>query len=87
MMRRLIFGCGYLGCRVAELWRASGDQVCVVSRNADRVESFEQYGFETIQADGLGIEFQRRDRMLDLSLVAMLDFECVGSDQRHFMVG
>jgi len=35
-MAKLIFGCGYLGLRVARLWRAAGNQVFAVTRSAER---------------------------------------------------
>lgn len=50
-MQKLIFGCGYLGCRVAELWRQQGDDVSVVTRNEDRAEAFAQQGYQSIVAD------------------------------------
>ena len=34
-VRKLIFGCGYLGQRVARLWQAAGDEVWVVTRRPD----------------------------------------------------
>lgn len=50
-MSKLIFGCGYLGTRVATLWQNCGEAVCIVTRSADRAEEFEQHGFETLVAD------------------------------------
>ena len=50
-MRKLIFGCGYLGCRVAELWKAQGCEVFVVTRSQDRAESYQHHGFQTLIAD------------------------------------
>ena len=50
-MRRLIFGCGYLGRRVARKWKAAGDQVFAVTRNSQRAGEFRRDGFEPILAD------------------------------------
>jgi len=35
-MAKLIFGCGYLGLRVAQLWRAVGHAVFAVTRSNER---------------------------------------------------
>lgn len=50
-MRKLIFGCGYLGCRVAELWQEDGAEVVVVSRSEEKAEGFRMHGYETVVAD------------------------------------
>lgn len=50
-MIRLIFGCGYLGERVASRWHSAGDQVTVVTRSEERARSFRQCGYEAIVAD------------------------------------
>ena len=50
-MAKLIFGCGYLGGRVAELWRAAGDEVYVVTRSAQRAATFAAAGLKPIVAD------------------------------------
>ena len=49
--RRLIFGCGYLGNRVAKLWRTGGDEVIAVTRSASRAEVLRAEGFKAIVAD------------------------------------
>jgi nucleoside-diphosphate-sugar epimerase len=43
-MRRLIAGCGYLGFRVAQLWRAGGDEIHVLTRSAWRARHFQRQG-------------------------------------------
>ena len=48
---KLIFGCGYLGRRVAALWRAAGEQVCAVTRSGARAKEFALQGIEPIIAD------------------------------------
>lgn len=50
-MLRLIFGCGYLGERVAALWKRNGDEVVVVTRSSERAEQFDRQGFRAIVAD------------------------------------
>lgn len=48
---RLIFGCGYLGGRVARRWRDAGDRVTIVTRSAERATEFERDRYSTIVAD------------------------------------
>lgn len=50
-MAKLIFGCGYLGGRVAERWRAAGDQVYVVTRSAARADVLHAAGLTPIVGD------------------------------------
>ena len=52
-MTKLIFGCGYLGARVARLWQAEGHEVFVVTRSNDRARQFVAEGFRPIVADVL----------------------------------
>ncbi len=51
MSERLVAGCGYLGERVARLWREAGDRVYVITRSAERAERFEREGYRPIVAD------------------------------------
>lgn len=50
-MTKLIFGCGYLGERVAERWKRAGHEVTVVTRSAERAEQFRRDGYAAIVAD------------------------------------
>ena len=50
-MKRLIFGCGYLGERVAERWASAGDEVTVITRSAQRAAAFKSSGYVTLVAD------------------------------------
>lgn len=50
-VRRLIFGCGYLGLRVARLWRHAGDEVVAVTRSTDRAGMLEREGLRPVIAD------------------------------------
>ncbi|MEM9940091.1 MAG: SDR family oxidoreductase [Planctomycetota bacterium] len=50
-MKRLIFGCGYLGRRVAEHWKNLGDSVHACTRNSATADQFEGNGLLPIVAD------------------------------------
>ncbi len=50
-MARLIFGCGYLGQRVARRWRDAGRDVICVTRSVRRAEDFRLQSFNVIIAD------------------------------------
>jgi nucleoside-diphosphate-sugar epimerase len=51
MATKLIFGCGYLGCRVARRWHDSGHDVYVVTRSSKHARDFEAAGLRPIVAD------------------------------------
>jgi nucleoside-diphosphate-sugar epimerase len=48
---KLIIGCGYLGRRVAELWRAQGDEVWATTRSRDRFAELEALGVKPLLFD------------------------------------
>ncbi|MCE9526038.1 MAG: SDR family oxidoreductase [Planctomycetales bacterium] len=50
-MAKLIVGCGYLGLRVARLWRDLGEQVYVLTRSADKADKLVSEGFSAVVAD------------------------------------
>ncbi len=50
-MAKLIFGCGYLGARVAARWRTLGHEVYVVTRSDDRARALAASGYRPIVAD------------------------------------
>ncbi len=50
-MPKLIVGCGYLGRRVAELWKATNDTVYVITRSSYRAAELRDEGLEPIVAD------------------------------------
>jgi nucleoside-diphosphate-sugar epimerase len=52
-MFKLIFGCGYLGGRVARLWLQAGHEVFVVTRSSDRARAMTADGCRAIVADVL----------------------------------
>lgn len=50
-MAKLIFGCGYLGERVASLWRAAGCEIYAVTRSPQRAQALAAAGLLPIVAD------------------------------------
>jgi nucleoside-diphosphate-sugar epimerase len=50
-MAKLVFGCGYLGRRVARLWRQQGDEVLAVTRSADKGALLSGEGIRPIVGD------------------------------------
>lgn len=50
-MTAIVFGCGYLGRRVAGLWAAAGRTVYAVTRRADRAEDLAREGLHALVAD------------------------------------
>jgi nucleoside-diphosphate-sugar epimerase len=50
-MAKLIFGCGYLGCRVGQRWLHAGHEVYAVTRAHQRAAELERLGFRPIVAD------------------------------------
>jgi len=53
-MAKLIFGCGYLGLRVARLWRAAGEEVHACTRSPDRGAQLAAEGIRPLVADLTG---------------------------------
>ena len=51
MPTRLIFGCGYLGRRVAQRWLDGGDRVIAVTRREETAAAFRSAGIEPLVAD------------------------------------
>jgi nucleoside-diphosphate-sugar epimerase len=51
MSTKLVFGCGYLGLRVARLWRQAGHQVFAVTRLSTRAADLEAAGLKPLVAD------------------------------------
>jgi nucleoside-diphosphate-sugar epimerase len=50
-MTKLIFGCGYLGARVARRWHEAGHEVTIVTRSDPRAEGFVHHGYGAVVAD------------------------------------
>jgi nucleoside-diphosphate-sugar epimerase len=50
-LAKLIFGCGYLGGRVLQLWRAMGEKVYAVTRSESRAAVWSQQGIAPLVMD------------------------------------
>jgi nucleoside-diphosphate-sugar epimerase len=50
-MTKLIIGCGYLGRRVAALWRARGHRVHATTRRGSEAEAFRTQGLDPVLCD------------------------------------
>ena len=50
-MAKLVFGCGYLGRRVAKRWADRGERVHAVTRDVARADQFLQSGLQPVVAD------------------------------------
>jgi nucleoside-diphosphate-sugar epimerase len=50
-MAKLVFGCGYLGLRVARRWREAGEQVHVATRSPQRARALAAEGLAPLVAD------------------------------------
>jgi len=51
MSEKLVVGCGYLGSRVAELWREQGSTVHVVTRSPQRAAQLAGEGYRPVVAE------------------------------------
>jgi nucleoside-diphosphate-sugar epimerase len=50
-MTKLVFGCGYLGLRVAKLWLQAGETVYAVTRSSHRALELQTIGLKPLVAD------------------------------------
>lgn len=50
-MSKLIFGCGYLGRRVASIWRDAGHSVYAVTRSDEKADALRHQGLEPLVFD------------------------------------
>ncbi len=50
-MAKLIFGCGFLGIRVARRWLAASETVFAVTRSRERAARLEDEGISPVIAD------------------------------------
>lgn len=76
-MTKLIFGCGYLGERVARRWLAEGEQVFAVTRSGDRAERWAAEGLTPVIADVM-----RRETLVDLPAADTVLYS-IGYDRRQ----
>ncbi len=81
-MTRLLFGCGYLGERVARRWRDMGAQVTLVTRSAAKAEQFRRQGYQAFVADITRPETLRE--LPDAEIVLFcVGFDCSTRDTIH----
>ena len=73
-MRALIFGCGYLGHRVASAWIENGNEVFAVTRSEQKSHQFRTSGIQPIIAD-----LCQRQSLVNLPHVDVV-LHCVGFD-------
>ncbi len=86
-MQKLIFGCGYLGLRVAERWVAMGTPVCAVTRYQERASSLKSRGIEAIVGDIMTPETLRQLPVADAVLFAVGHDRRCGHSIRELYVG
>ncbi len=75
MASKLILGCGYLGLRVAALWRRQNHRVFATTRKPERFDELRTLGVEPVLSDVL-----ERDSLRSLPAVDTLLY-CVGLDR------
>lgn len=85
-MHTLILGCGYLGGRVARLWRAAGHRVTVVTRRASRSGELAAAGYEPLVADVTQPESLDSLPAADVVLMAVGYDRASGRTQREVYV-
>ncbi len=67
-MRTIIFGCGYLGRRVASAWIARRHEVFAVTRSPKNAESFRESGIQPIIGDVCDFSSLRNLPKVDIAL-------------------
>ena len=73
--RLLIFGCGFLGCRVARQWQDQGGTVAAVTRSESKAAQLRAQGIEPVIAD-----LMRPETLAALFVPARVLY-CVGYDR------
>src|SRR4051794_29632590 len=87
-MAKLIFGCGYLGSRVARLWQGNGETVYATTRSQERAAQLRATGIRPIVGDVTA--GQRRALPDDISTVLFgigFDRQSAGSIHNAFVGG
>lgn len=74
-MDKLVVGCGYLGRRVATLWRQQGHRVFATTRSSSHADEFRRLGLEPIVCDVLDLASLRVLPAVDTVLY------CIGLDR------
>jgi nucleoside-diphosphate-sugar epimerase len=82
----LVIGCGYLGRRVAELWRRQGRHVVATTRRADGARDLEQLGVEPVVCDVLDAPSLRRLPAADVVCYAVALDRTSGATMRSLYV-
>lgn len=77
-MKRLVFGCGYLGSQVAQRWLHAGDHVYSITRNSTRAKELKSLGLTPIVAD-----ITKPETMADLPETDTILF-AVGMDRSKY---
>ncbi|QGJ72298.1 Nucleoside-diphosphate-sugar epimerase [Planctomycetales bacterium 10988] len=77
-MSKLICGCGYLGTRVAALWKQQGQHVYVLTRSREHAEQFAAQGLSPINGDVTEPETLKELENLEIDTVLY----AIGLDRR-----
>jgi nucleoside-diphosphate-sugar epimerase len=85
-MAKLIFGCGYLGRRVADRWLAGGGPVYAVTRSASRADQLRREGLLPVVADVTRPETLRNLPAADTVLYAIGFDRSAGHSMREVYV-
>ncbi len=75
---KLIFGCGYLGSRVAHCWLQTGEPVRAVTRSTDKASALSAQGIQAVVADIRDRESLRSEIFADVETILF----AVGFDRR-----
>lgn len=82
----LIIGCGYLGQRVASLWRQGGQTVHALTRSEARAEEFRRQGWQPVLGDLTQTESLPRFTNVDTLVLAVGLDRRAGHTQRQVYV-
>jgi nucleoside-diphosphate-sugar epimerase len=86
-MGKLIVGCGYLGTRVAELWRDQGHEVFAVTRRPERAAELRALGLSPLRGDVLSPDSLQCLPRVDTVLYAVGLDRSAGVSMRRVYVG
>jgi nucleoside-diphosphate-sugar epimerase len=85
-MRALVVGCGYLGRRVAAIWRSEGMQVSALTRSSANAATLAEQGIEPVVGDVLLPETLRSLPAADIVLYAVGYDRQAGASKRDVYV-
>ena len=86
-MKRLLFGGGYLGGRVASAWLAAGDDVTVLTRSAESAKKWKEQGVTAVVGNVCEPATLRFDGPFDSALYCVGYDRNSGADRRDVSVG